>query len=92
MRPAFYKSLDECPVNSEEFELCPVCNTKPHLWIFDNGEFAKCLCGGTYDKAHAQGMTIWEFHKLHNGDMTLWNHNDLRDNWNLHVARLKQNI
>lgn len=88
--PNFYKPLAECSVKEDEFNACPICDNKPRLWIFDNGEFAKCGCNKQYDKASASGMTIWEYHKLHNGDMTNWNHNDLRDNWNKVVKERTQ--
>lgn len=87
---SFYKPLSECHVVPEEWELCPNCEEKPRLWIYDNGEFAKCKCQDTYEKAAAEGMSIWQFHNLHNGDMTNWNHNDLRDHWNLYVLKMKE--
>lgn len=72
----------------DEWLECPHCKEKPRLWIFDNGEYAKCKCQDTYDKAAASGISIWDYHKKHNGDMTEWNHDDLRDNWNAFVLSM----
>lgn len=88
----FYKPFDEERVTPSEWNECPVCGEKPRIWIYDNGEYAKCKCQDTYDKSAASGKTIWEYHHEHNGDMTEWNHNDLRDNWNKYVEQtLKEN-
>lgn len=84
----FYKELTEHYLNVSEWKECPKCNCKPRVWIFDNGEFAKCRCCGLYDSAPAKGQTIWEYHKEHSGNMTNWSHNDLRDDWNKHCESL----
>ncbi len=84
--PDFYHTLSDHNLKEDEWHTCPKCLKKPRLWIFDNGEYAKCGCNSTYDQASASGQTIWEYHNQHNGDMTHWSHNDLRDKWNLVVA------
>ena len=84
--PDFYHTLSDHNLKEDEWHTCPKCLKKPRLWIFDNGEYAKCGCNSTYDQASASGQTIWEYHNQHNGDMTNWSHNDLRDKWNLVVA------
>lgn len=84
--PDFYCPLSDHNLKEDEWHTCPKCLKKPRLWIFDNGEHAKCGCNSTYDQASASGQTIWEYHNQHNGDMTHWSHNDLRDKWNLVVA------
>lgn len=81
--PSFYKPLEEqYGIKPEEWEECPDCNEKPRLWVFDNGKYAKCKCQDTYEEAAASGQSIWNYHKEHNGDMSNYSHNDLRDNWN----------
>lgn len=82
MIPSFYLPITECCVNPDEWVPCGRCGKKPHLWIFDNGEQAKCDCNKEYDAPSATGISIWKYHNAHNGNMTNWNHNDLRDNWN----------
>src|SRR3954465_1767748 len=90
--PDFYKEISIHNAIPEEWHACPVCEEKPRLWIFDNGAYAKCKCQDTYDDHAARGKTIWEYHREHNGDMTNWNHNDLRDNWNKYVQQIKDQI
>ena len=83
MIPDFYTPIESYyGLLPDDFHTCPDCLTKPRLWIFDNGEQAKCNCNDTYDAASAYGICIWDYHKLHNGDMSGWNHNDLMNNWN----------
>lgn len=84
--PDFYLPLSAHLLDENEWHTCPLCMQKPRLWIFDNGEHAKCGCNSMYDQASASGQTIWEYYNKHNGDMTHWSHNDLRDKWNLVVA------
>lgn len=88
---SFYVPLEKWnSINPEEWNECPRCNEKPRVWIFDNGAFAKCKCQDTYEESAAEGISIWQYHKAHNGDMTDWNHNDLRDNWNKYVEQQKE--
>lgn len=40
------------PIKDDEGWLeCPKCRRKPRVWIFDNGNYAKCQCSKKYDPA-----------------------------------------
>lgn len=78
----FIPLTEKIDINPDEWAMCPSCFEQPRIWIFDNGEYAMCKCQSQYDKYAASGKSIWEYHREHKGDMTGWNHNDLRDKWN----------
>ena len=86
----WYKTLEDSPYigNVEDWLECPKCKTKPRVWIFDNGEFADCECSDTYDASPAKGISIWEYHKEHNGDISNFNHLPLMESWNNHIKQL----
>jgi len=75
-----YKPLED----SEGWIACPKCKQLPRTWVFDNGNFAKCLCGGKYDGGISAPCIID------------WCHRDkkpydeykhlLRDAWNAYIA------
>lgn len=87
--PSFYKSLEDLREKPEDWNTCQLCETKPRLWIFDNGRHARCECK---DSA-VQAISIWQYHEMHNGDMTNYDNSPLRDAWNsMTEKRLRRSI
>ena len=70
------------------WDTCPNCNTKPELWLFDNGEYARCDCMEKYkDNTYISGPNIGECYnkgKL----IKQYNPYELCDNWNKHIKHL----
>ncbi len=72
---------------SEGWSVCPKCSQRPRTWVFDNGNYAKCLCGSKYgggvsapcilDWCHRDKKPYEEWRDL------------LKAAWNQHVAALK---
>ena len=68
---------------------CPLCKEWPKVWIFDNGRYAKCCCGEKYGKAQAGAESIMSVHIRNNGNVSEYNCDDLRKNWNKYVEACK---
>jgi hypothetical protein len=63
---------------------CPVCKRKPRTWVFNNGSYAKCLCGDKYTGAQVSATDVMTWYREHNGDFREYDHDELRKNWNKH--------
>lgn len=74
----FYKPLED----DTDWLECSKCRVKPRTWEFDNGRFAKCLCGTQYGKSQAEAIGCWTYAQKHDGNMVDYPRNGLRDNWN----------
>ena len=70
-----YKPLE----STEGWLKCHVCGEYPKVWIFDNGNFAKCRCMGQYEKVFTTSIIECYFrqNKSYDGYKHL-----LRDAWN----------
>lgn len=69
-----------------EFDKCPTCDRQPRLWIFDNGVYAKCLCGEIYGPPMACSESIMSVYTR--GDDTSiaeYRSDDIRVAWNKYV-------
>ena len=67
---------------------CPACKTKPRVWLFDNGRYAKCLCDEKYKAARVSAVAInavWR----ETGSTELYDRDELRRNWNAHVQNIR---
>lgn len=69
----------------EDWKECPHCNHKPRVWIFDNGESAKCLCRHKWDAPPATAESILSHVKRHNGSCATYDTDNLRKAWNRYV-------
>lgn len=80
------------PENEEDWSTCPNCNNKPRIWVFDNGNFAKCLCSKTnshYDLIGVEFESIGSYARRMNGDVSEYESDGLRKAWNEHVEGLQ---
>jgi len=80
-----YKPIGE---TDKEWLACPLCGVRPRVWLFNNGEHAKCCCGDIYDGAEARCDGALEtFHKTGRHDQH--DFDALRRAWNEHVRGLE---
>lgn len=49
-----YKPLD----NTDKWDRCPNCYEYPRVWVFDNGNYAKCRCSYKYEEPQATAESI----------------------------------
>ena len=71
------------PTNSEEWLDCPVCHSKPLVWIFDNGRHTGCKCHNhTYDHRAIQAESIMEYYRRNGNSLVGFDDNELLSNWN----------
>ncbi len=77
----------KAPLDFPRWRPCPVCNRRPRVWKFDNGRYAKCMCGGKYDGAHISAEPIGDCVRR-TGGFAEYKDDELLDNWNDHVAGL----
>ena len=49
-----YKPLD----NTDKWDRCPNCSEYPRVWVFDNGNYAKCRCSYKYEEPQATAESI----------------------------------
>ena len=78
-----YKPLEDC----EGWLKCPHCNEYPRVWVFDNGNFARCRCNYKYDRGGAAATSFIE--AVYKRRMAYDEYkNLLRDAWNKHVKSL----
>lgn len=73
------------PEDVDKWLECPVCNSKPKVWKFDNGRSASCKChNSTYDHFAIYAESIKSCIVNDGGGVSFANYDDdaLRDNWN----------
>jgi hypothetical protein len=75
------------PIGETEMEwlACPVCKVHPRIWEFDNGRYAKCVCGDLYEGAQASAESIMDVHIRDGGNVSAYDVDDLRKAWNERV-------
>lgn len=67
----------------EEWLPCPNCELKPLINVFDNGRSAACGCGDSlYDGFRIRAESIMSHTSRTGGDLTGYNGDGLKDNWN----------
>lgn len=72
------------PVDIEKWKVCPKCGSKPRIWVFNNGRFAKCMCARTYGPSMARAESILSYQKRC-GNTEEYDSNGLLDAWNQYV-------
>lgn len=82
-----YKPLE----NTEGWKRCPVCGLYPHIWEFDNGWYAQCLCNLLEIAEIVRAEGPYQYH-LRNKDKPDYEgmigyDNYVREVWNKHVER-----
>jgi len=71
------------PDNIDEWENCPVCNSKPKIWTFNNGRSTGCKCHNSkYDHFSISAESIISHHKRKKGNTSKYDVNELCKNWN----------
>ena len=81
-----YKELTD--KDFPEFWLkCRVCGSKPRIWLFNNGRYAKCKCFGKYEP----GVKAECLQSVYNneGELTESEHSHLYMYWNYFVKTRK---
>jgi hypothetical protein len=76
--PDFYLPLDD-PTG---WQPCPLCLQLPRVWVFDNGNYARCLCAKSrYGANQAEAPSIIE--AMHKSGLSYDEYRTLlRDAWN----------
>ena len=76
--PNFYLPIDD-PTG---WRPCPLCLQLPRVWVFDNGNYARCLCAKSlYGANQAEAPSIIE--AMHKSRLSYDEYKTLlRDAWN----------
>ena len=82
-----YKPVSE----DEEWSVCPKCLVKPRTWVFDNGNYAKCLCSEKYENAQVEAISICE-HYRQESNWIGYDHDLLRKNRNKYCENIQNTI
>ena len=72
----------------KNWKTCPICKTKPMIWEFDNGNYAKCTCYGYYSSG-VSAVDLGTYMRENNGSMLDFPDAELMDNWNERCHELK---
>jgi len=68
-----------------EWMACPKCNRKPRVWIFDNGNYAKCQCSKKYDSSNLVSyQSIGDYYRKFKTTAE-YDNDGLMKAWNSHV-------
>lgn len=78
-----YKPIGETDL---EWLACPTCGVRPRVWLFDNGEFAKCCCGDRYSEGLRVDGALETYRKT--GKHDVHDFDGLRKAWNAHVEEM----
>lgn len=71
------------------WEKCPCCNLKPKIWTFDNGRSTACGCWNSkYDHFSVKAESIMSVYSRCDGNLTEFNSDQLRLNWNEYCATM----
>tara|TARA_R110002020_G_scaffold475890_1_gene713782 strand:+ start:41374 stop:41712 length:339 start_codon:yes stop_codon:yes gene_type:complete len=72
-----------------DWSKCPSCNLKPKSWVFDNGKQTACGCWlNKYDHFSVKAESIMSVYHRNNGDLSEYNSDQLRLNWNEYCATM----
>ena len=73
----------------QQWESCPCCGLRPKIWVFDNGRQTACGCWkDEYDHFSVKSESIMSVHTRCDGNLTEYNRNQLRLNWNEYCATM----
>lgn len=79
------------PLNIDDWNNCPACDSKPKVWVYDNGRSASCKCHNSkYDHRSIFAESILSYYE-NNGSLDGYGSEDLRDNWN-HWAKTGEHL
>ena len=76
---AYESILDR--VDIAKWDDCPTCKQKPRVWVFNNGNSAKCLCSDLYGEPQARAESIMSVH-TRTGGTKEYDAGALRSKWN----------
>lgn len=75
--------------NGKHWSNCPCCGLKPKIWTFNNGRSTVCGCGNSrYDHFSVHAESIMSVHIRCDGDLSEYNSDQLRLNWNEYCATM----
>jgi hypothetical protein len=78
-----YEPLEDCfNYAVTDWHKCPKCCQRPRIWVFDNGRYAKCLCGTPYGPAQAKAESICDHLRANNGSALSYDGAALMKAWN----------
>ena len=73
----------------ENWENCPCCGLQPKTWRFDNGLSTACGCWeDRYNIFSVKSESIMSVHTRCAGNLTEYNSDQLRLNWNTYCAKM----
>lgn len=82
-----YKTIADAGLDESEWIPCGACGERPRVWIFNNGTFAKCLCGHKYDPAPVEVEDVLSFFRRTDGMEGYYKGKELLLRaWNEHVG------
>lgn len=68
---------------------CPCCGLKPKIWEYDNGRSTACACyNSRCDHFSVHAESIMSVHTRCNGNISEYNSDQLRLNWNEYCATM----
>ena len=73
------------PENIDDWSPCPDCGARPHVWIFDNGSHAKCLCSHRWEPAAVSTEPAMHYARRNGGSLEGYDRDGLRRRWGKHV-------
>lgn len=82
---AEWLGMYEEPKDIEDWLECSKCGYKPKVWEADNVRQASCACASgysKYDKKIIAAESIGELVRRTNGNMSGYDVDELKDNWN----------
>jgi len=82
------------PEDINRWAPCPECGFTPRIWVFNNGEFANCVCGDDeyHHKHKVSAKPVMYYIEKYNWDCSKYDHDKLRKNWNRYANKLKSLI
>lgn len=69
---------------------CKSCNEYPRLWIFDNGQYARCRCNYKYDNADVRTESIMSYYRRTGKTDNPLAEISLKEAWNNYVTTGKR--
>lgn len=64
---------------------CKQCGCLPHVWIYNYGRYATCMCFNLYDVKPARAECVMSVNKRCNGSMEEYSYYALKQAWNKYV-------
>lgn len=78
----FYFHIDDYVEPKGEWDSCPFCCLKPHVWAFDNGRYTACGCWNSkYDGFRIRAESIMSVYRRTDSTEE-YDSDALRTNWN----------